>query len=156
MEIERKYTIKKLPDNLEQYEYADIEQGYLLRGPVVRVRRWNDKYILTYKQKQKRSKGDPIVNIEEEFPLDREGFYHLLAKCDGNVIRKRRYIIPLYDGLKAELDIFSGYLEGLVFAEVEFPSVEKAEEFVAPSWFDKDVTDDKNYSNGHLSQKKSF
>ncbi len=156
MEIERKFTIKYLPDNLESYEYADIEQGYLLRGPVVRVRRWNDRYILTYKQKQKRSAGEPIINIEEEFPLDRDGFYHLLAKCDGNVIEKRRYIIPLDGGLKAELDVFKGRLEGLVFAEVEFPSVEKAAEFVAPSWFDKDVTDDKHYSNGYLSQEKSF
>lgn len=163
MEIERKFTIKSLPDNLEQYEYADIVQGYLLRKPVVRVRKWNDEYILTYKSK--RDKGDgPIVNIEEEFPLNEKGFYHLLEKCDGNTIVKRRYLIPLDDRYKGklagtgkqlicELDVFSGCLEGLMFVEVEFGSKEEAEAFIMPEWFDEDVTHDKNYSNGYLTQK---
>ena len=156
MEIENKFTVKRMPDGLGSYEYADIEQGYLLRGPVVRVRRWNNDYILTYKQKTRESGSKTIVNIEEEFPLNKEGFYHLLEKCDGNVIKKRRYLIPLYDGLTAELDVFDGNLKGLVFAEVEFKSVAQAEAFVLPEWFDKDVTEDKRYSNGYLSQVTSF
>lgn len=39
MEIERKFLVKKLPDNLEQYEYRQIEQAYLNTNPVVRIRR---------------------------------------------------------------------------------------------------------------------
>ena len=156
MEIEKKFTVKRMPDGLGSYEYADIEQGYLLRGPVVRVRRWNNDYILTYKQKTRESGSKTIVNLKEEFPLNKEGFYHLLEKCDGNVIKKRRYLIPLYDGLTAELDVFDGNLKGLVFAEVEFKSVAQAEAFVLPEWFDKDVTEDKRYSNGYLSQVTSF
>ena len=156
MEIEKKFTVKRLPEGLDGFKYVDIEQGYLLRCPVVRVRRWNDEYILTYKQKTQKPDSGTIVNIEEEFPLNRDGFYHLLEKCDGNIIKKRRYLIPLEDGLTAELDIFDGYLKGLVFAEVEFGSVEQAENFVPPAWLDKDVTKDKRYSNGHLSQVSSF
>ena len=156
MEIEKKFTVKYLPEGLENYKYADIEQGYLLRGPVVRVRRLNDKYILTYKQKQHEKGSSTIVNIEEEFPLNKEGFYHLLEKCDGNIIKKRRHYIPLDGGLTAELDIFDSMFKGLVFAEVEFESVEQAESFVPPAWFDKDVTGDKRYSNGHLSQVLSY
>ena len=156
MEIEKKFTVKRMPENLDDCKYADIEQGYLLRGPVVRVRRWNDDYILTYKQKTQKPDSGTIVNIEEEFPLNKEGFYHLLEKCDGNIIKKRRYLVPLNDGLIAELDVFDGYLKGLVFAEVEFKSVEQAESFILPDWFDKDVTKDKRYSNGHLSQVSSF
>ena len=49
MEIEKKFKIKKLPDNLEQYEQKHIEQGYLCTNPVVRIRKSNDRYILTYK-----------------------------------------------------------------------------------------------------------
>ncbi|MGN0164666.1 MAG: adenylate cyclase [Lachnospiraceae bacterium] len=164
MEIEKKFTIKKIPENLEQYEYADMIQGYLLRKPVVRVRKKNDEYILTYKSKLDDGSG-PIVNIEEEFPLTDEGFYHLLKKCDGNIIVKRRYFIPLeekYKGcyaesgkpLVCELDVFDDYLKGLVFAEVEFSSEEEAEAFVMPDWFDTDVTHDKHYSNGYLSETK--
>jgi len=151
MEIERKFTIKKLPEDLDSYAYADIEQGYLCRNPVVRVRRFNDDYILTYKNKQERKGSDPLINIEEEFPLTKEGYEHLLEKADGNVITKRRYMIPLENGLKIELDIFHGKFEGLYFAEVEFRSVEEANSFVAPDWFDEDVTDDYHYSNGYMS-----
>ena len=48
MEIERKFLIKDLPD-LSKYDYVDIEQGYLSTEPVVRIRKKNDKYMLTYK-----------------------------------------------------------------------------------------------------------
>ena len=51
MEIERKYLIKKLPENLESYPCRHIEQGYLCTAPVVRIRKDNDKYELTYKSK---------------------------------------------------------------------------------------------------------
>ena len=43
MEIERKYLIHSLPENLEQYPCKQIEQGYLNTDPVVRIRRSNDK-----------------------------------------------------------------------------------------------------------------
>ena len=49
MEIERKFTLKSLPDDLENYPSLQIEQAYLSTDPVVRVRRENDEYYLTYK-----------------------------------------------------------------------------------------------------------
>ncbi len=49
MEIEKKYTIKKLPENLETYPCKIIEQAYLNTAPVVRVRRSDNTYYLTYK-----------------------------------------------------------------------------------------------------------
>ena len=186
MEIEIKYTIKEIPGSLSDYVCEEIEQGYMLRNPVVRVRKLKtilpkpgqtefsdgsvpageDKceYILTVKSKKgKGGDGKPIVNREEEFALDEEAYNLMLSKCEGNIISKKRYLIPLPEECKgsfsgvgkplvAELDIFSGRFTGLRFAEVEFESTEAAKEFVAPSWFDKDVTGDKNYSNGHLSQ----
>ena len=39
MEIERKYLVRRLPDNLESFPSRRIEQAYLSVGPVVRVRR---------------------------------------------------------------------------------------------------------------------
>ena len=51
MEIERKFLVKKLPESLGQYKKREIEQAYLCNDPVVRVRRDNDKYYLTYKSK---------------------------------------------------------------------------------------------------------
>lgn len=49
MEIERKYLVKTLPDHLDQYESKKIAQGYLCTEPVVRIRRSNNDYYLTYK-----------------------------------------------------------------------------------------------------------
>ena len=48
MEIERKYLLKELPE-LEKFEFHKIEQAYLCTGPVVRVRREDDSYYMTYK-----------------------------------------------------------------------------------------------------------
>ena len=42
MEIERKYLIKQLPENLTSFEHHLIEQGYLCTEPVVRIRRQDD------------------------------------------------------------------------------------------------------------------
>ena len=41
MEIERKYLVSGIPDNIDSYPCRFIEQGYLNTAPVVRVRRDN-------------------------------------------------------------------------------------------------------------------
>lgn len=154
MEIEKKYLIKRFPDNLEMFEKKEIEQGYLCTNPVVRVRKSNEEYILTYKSRvqNKENITEAIrVNEEIEVPLTKDGYYHLREKADGNLIKKTRYIIPLDDFHKAELDVFGGYLKGLAFVEVEFESVEAAENFAVPEWFGEDVSSDNRYSNSSLS-----
>lgn len=147
MEIERKFLVKELPENLESYEQKHIAQGYMCTNPVVRIRRSNDDYYLTYKGRGK------MVREEHEFPLTAEAFEHMLPKIDGILIDKVRYLIPLEDGHTAELDIFQGVLAPLRLVEVEFASVEEAEQFVAPEWFGDDVTNSKEYHNSNLSQR---
>ena len=145
MEIERKFTVKQLPEDLAIYPCKRIEQGYLCTAPVVRVRRKGEEYWLTYK-------GEGLlVREEHEFPLDEAAYRHLLAKVDGRVITKDRYHIPCGE-YTIELDIFGGDLAPLVMAEVEFPSVEEASAFVPPVWFDEDVTENCAYSNSNLSK----
>ena len=142
MEIERKFLIKELPD-LSKYDYVDIEQGYLCTHPVVRIRKKNDKYILTYK-------GSGLLAHEEiEANLTEDGYNHLVKKIDGNLIVKKRYLIPL-EPYTIELDVFSGHMEGLIMAEVEFPTVEEANSFTPPAWFAKEVTDDRRYHNSEM------
>lgn len=51
MEIERKFLIKDLPKDLTSYPCSQIEQAYLNENPVLRIRRKDDDYILTYKSK---------------------------------------------------------------------------------------------------------
>ena len=132
MEIERKFIVHNLPDNLDSYPHSEIEQGYLCMEPVIRIRRMNKQYFLTFK-----SKG-LMARTEHEFPLDKAAYEHLLPKVDGILISKTRYKIPD---------------EGLVMAEVEFPSEEVAVEYEGPEWFDDEVTFDSRYQNNNLANK---
>ena len=150
MEIERKYLIRKLPDQLEQYTCHLIEQAYLCTDPVVRIRRQDEEYILTYKGK------GLMVREEYNLPLTESGYAHLLTKADGNVITKKRYLIPLSSDLKAELDIFEGMFQGLMLVEVEFPDESAAGVFNPPEWFGEEVTYSSAYHNSTLSSLKEW
>lgn len=150
MEIERKFLIKDLPENLEEYPCRLIEQAYLCTGPVVRIRRQDEDYILTWKG------GGMMAREEYNLPLSREAYYHLLPKADGNVIAKRRYVIPLPDDLSAELDCFEGMFHGLWIVEVEFPDTASALAFQPPQWFGEDVTYCSLYHNSVLSRLETW
>lgn len=155
MEIERKFTIKKFPENLDTYEKKEIEQAYLCSKPTIRIRKSNDDYILTYKSKLGLKLPETVTARaceEVELPLTKAAYEHMKEKADGSVISKTRYIIPLDSNHKIELDVFHGYLESLMFAEVEFDSEEDAASFQLPDWFDKDVTFDHRYSNAVMTR----
>lgn len=144
MEIERKFTIKQLPD-LSNYPYKKLTQAYLNTDPVIRIRREDNDYFLTYKGK------GLLAREEYNLPLNEESFHHLLPKADGLVISKTRFLIP-YENYTIELDVFEGALAPLIIAEVEFDSEKEAYSFIPPSWFDQDVTQDKRYHNSNLSK----
>lgn len=134
-----------MPD-LSSYKFLSLEQGYLSTNPVVRVRKEDDNYYLTYK-------GSGFIEREEyNLPLNEESYYHLIQKADGTVITKKRYLIP-YEKYTIELDVFEGKLAPLVIAEVEFDSLSEADSFRPPSWFGEDVTFNPEYSNSNLSKK---
>ena len=106
----------------------------------------DDDYFLTYK-----SKG--LMSREEyNLPLTAEAYEHLKPKADGILITKDRYVIPEKDGLFIELDVFHGEYEGVLLAEVEFPTEEAANAYTAPDWFGEDVTYSTRYHNSTMSQ----
>ena len=158
MEIERKFAIKKFPGKLDGYQQKKIEQGYLCNNPILRIRKSNDKYILTYKSKfgLDDSNSTAIVSNETELMLTDGAYETLKSKTEGNIIKKTRYIIPLDGELIAELDVFEGGLSGLVFVEVEFPDEEAAEKFIPPEWFGEDLSKDERFGNYYLSKLNSI
>ena len=162
MEIERKFLIEKLPEDLDQYQYLLIEQAYLCTTPVIRIRREDDNYYLTYK-------GKGLMTREEHnLPLNQDAYEHLLNKADGNIISKKRYLIPIAKpifaggytlpteavSLTIELDIFEPPFAPLCIAEVEFPDEEMANAFIPPAWLGEDVTENPQYHNSSLSKKE--
>lgn len=147
MEIERKFLIDKtnIPKNLNEYPHDELEQAYIITEPVLRIRRKNDDYILTYK-------GAGLMSRQEiEMPLTKEAYASLLTKTEGIVISKTRYRIPENNALTIELDIFHKAFEGLLLAEVEFPDEAAAYAYTAPNWFGRDVTMENTFHNSTLS-----
>lgn len=147
MEIERKYIIDtdNIPSNLQSYPSRHLEQGYLCTNPVVRIRKDNDSYELTYKS------NGLMIREEYNLPLTADAYRHMKTKIDGRLITKKRYILPLQQGLNIELDIFLQDLAPLVLAEVEFPDEQTATAFIPPSWFGEEVTFKTQYHNSSLS-----
>ena len=157
MEIERKFLIKQIPEGCTSFPCRQIEQAYLNTDPVVRVRRDNDDYYLTYK-------GKGLLSREEyNLPLTKESYDHLREKVDGRIIHKTRYIIPMNcicpenaafcsTPLFLELDIFHDDLAPLILAEIEFPDEETANTYPTPQWLGKDVTFSSAYHNSTLSK----
>ena len=146
MEIERKYLIRQLPFSPESYPFHLIQQAYLNTDPVIRIRREDNSYYLTYK-----SKG-LMTREEYNLPLTKESYKHMRPKADGILISKTRYLIPEKGGLTIELDVFDIPYEGLYLAEVEFSSEEQALSYNPPAWFGEDVTNSGKYHNSRLSQ----
>lgn len=146
LEIERKFFVKNIPNDIEKYESHIIKQGYISTNPTMRLRALDNAFIFTFK-------GAGVVSkIEYEYPLNAEQFSRLWEKTEGNTIEKTRYVIPLENDLKAELDIYSGFLKGFVNVEVEFETIEQAKSFIPPEWFGEDITNDRRYSNASLSK----
>jgi len=148
-EIERKFLVKKIPDNLEQYRSEELIAGYFRdsSGDKIRIRQEGDKYFKVKK------KGSGLVRKlpEGEPPITKEEFDELWPKTEGWRLRKTRYFIPSNQGM-IQLDIFHDALEGHTNVEVEFDSEDLAPNFIPPDWFGKEVTGKKKYSSSSLAK----
>ena len=146
-EIERKFLVAWLPDNLKKSRSLVIEQGYLATeaaGRQVRLRKAGKTTSLTFKV----SRGSH--REEREIKLSPKQFAALWPGTAGRRLRKRRYEIP-WEGLLIEVDIYRGRHAGLIVAEVEFPDIASCRRFIAPGWFGPEVTGKKGYSNVRLA-----
>lgn len=176
VEIEKKFLVSRLPEDTESYPFHVIEQGYLNVYPAIRVRREDDIYYMTYKGDAVPDKNNErgIGKLEYNMSLDKASYEHMVEKADGNIIRKKRYLIPLNPDafsegylekrpdikkavsegdIRIELDVFDAPFEGTVIAEIEFPDEDSARNYKSAGWFDKEVTGDHRYSNAHMSRQ---
>lgn len=144
-EIERKFLVAEMPR--AESAAARIEQGYLAldeRGEV-RLRRIGGELLLTAKS------GHGEVREEVEVPIDPAAFEALWPLTAGRRVRKVRHYVPLGEGLRAEIDVYEGALDGLRTAEIEFGSREGADAFAPPPWLGVELTGDQRYANQTLA-----
>jgi len=144
-EVERKWRVLRAPESLGAG--AALRQGYITEagGTEVRLRAKGGGYKLTVKR------GRGLSRTEVEVSLSQEQFEALWPLTDGQRIEKVRYNIP-HGPYTIEFDVFSGALEGLLVAEVEFAGEEEARAYVAPDWFGEDLTGRQGWSNGDLAR----
>jgi adenylate cyclase len=148
-EIERKFLIKRLPVEILRSRHFQIAQGYLvneLGGRHVRLRKKARTSLLTFKA------GRGSVREEREVRLSSDQFAMLWPATRGRRLRKTRYEVP-WKKLIIEIDIYHGSNQGLIVAEVEFPSQASCRRFKPPSWFGREVTGEKRYSNVRLARE---
>ena len=148
-EIERKYLVKRLPEKLKQSRRYVIVQGYLAKEPAgrqVRLRKKGKTASLTFKMGRGRSRE------EREVKLSPKQFATLWPATAGRRLYKLRYEIP-WRNLLIEIDIYRRRHSGLVVAEVEFPDRVTCRKFRPPSWFGREVTGEKRYSNVRLANE---
>jgi CYTH domain-containing protein len=149
VEIERKFLVDAVPDDLDGRRASSIEQGYVAIDPdgtEVRIRRRDGTSTLTVKS------GGGLARVEEELAIDDAAFERLWPLTAGRRIEKVRHVIPTdIPGVEIELDEYRGDLDGLLVAEVEFPGEDEAHAFTPPPWFGADVTDDRRFKNQRLA-----
>ena len=148
-EIERKFLLKKVPENLEQFPHDEITQGYLAiesGGVQVRLRKKGNVRSLTYKRTVKGGRE------EREIRLSVEQFDALWPATGGRRLTKVRYEVPWKEHT-IEIDVYRGRHDGLIVAEVEFADDKSCAAFKPPDWIGEEVTGKSRYSNVLLAHE---
>lgn len=148
LEVERRWLVK-IPDNIGDFQYHNIEQAYLSpeSGFQGRIRRLDDKFIYTEKART----GSSAVRIENEREITENEYNEYKKHVILNTVKKKRYIIP-YDGLTFEFDIFENTVEnGYAVMEAELP--DESVKVTLPDFIEvvAEVTEDSYYTNRNFA-----
>lgn len=146
LEIERRFLVKRLPEDLDDYSYENITQGYMStdEGKSIRLRHKGGNYYQTIK------KGTGKIREEIEMVIPKAMYDGLWDQTKGRRIQKIRYEIP-YGKNTLQLDIYTGKLEGFQTVEVEFESIDECDNFISPEWFGAEITEISQFTNKQLA-----
>jgi CYTH domain-containing protein len=144
IEIERKFLVSYLPAHM--HGGSRILQGYLAYDEQVevRIRQYGSSYFLTVKE------GAGLKRRETEIEISPEQFHTLWPSTAGRRLEKVRSLVE-YGAFQIEVDRYTGELEPLLIAEVEFLSVEESETFTKPDYLGREVTGEESYKNLSLA-----
>lgn len=147
-EIERKFLV--ISDCWRETAGAGqlCRQGYIAsgaKGITVRIRLLGDQGYITLKGP---SQGISRVEMEYEIPAA-DAELMLADFCEGGIVEKVRYEL-IHEGMRWEIDEFSGANRGLIVAEIELER--EAQPFSRPEWLGAEVSFDHRYTNASLSR----
>lgn len=158
LEIERKFLLPEYPADLIREHEIRIEKEQLIDQTYLaihgdqelRVRKIQDltskrvEYTHTFK------KGHGIAREEVEYSIS-EGLYEQIINAHQAVPLIKKRTTAVWEDKVIEIDDYEQIQ--LLVLEVEFASVEEAENFNAPGWFGNDISSEKQYSNKKVWQE---
>jgi predicted adenylyl cyclase CyaB len=147
VERERRFLVKEIPQNIDQYPKAEIIQGYLMITPEREIRLREEDgsvYFFELKDGSGEERLEPGTLVSKKF-FD-EFWSHRILKKE---VIKTRYYIPSGRSIIA-LNVFHGEAEGYKNAEVEFKTKKESRAFVAPDWFGEEVTNDPRHNSKNI------
>lgn len=152
MEIERKFLVDHFPENLPLLKEAVVYQGYLCTHPTVRIRstQTSDRtsYVLCFKGE------GTIARQEIELDLTQDQFFQLKDLLPAEMVRKDYKVYALPDGHRLECSLVDqGTPSEFMFAEVEFDTLEEAEQFCPNEYLSHEVTSDRSWSMSSYWEK---
>jgi adenylate cyclase len=150
-EIERKYLLRALPDEVRGARVLEVDQGYLPGERISeRIRRTRGDDGERFYRTLKAGSGIDRLEIEEETTA--AFFEAVWPLTRGQRVAKRRYLVPDRD-VVWEIDEFVDRT-GLWLAEVELEHVDQP--VTIPEWLApvlvREVTDEKGYTNRALAR----
>ncbi len=147
-EKERKFKVISKKFISLSHKVVNIKQGYLSKDNnlSIRIRISDKKSFLCIKGPSSES-GISRFEFEKEISLI-EG-KQLLKLCLPRIISKKRYLME-YEKQLFEIDVFEGFLKGLILAEIELNS--ESQKVSLPEWVGKEVTGVKSFYNFQLSK----
>ena len=151
-ELELTYLVKSIPKEVAGVSPSHLLDIYIPDTPShahLRLRRQDNHYEITKKTPIK--DGDASAQVEQTISLSKDEF-EALAIASQKRVAKDRYKMQI-DGSKAELDVFTGKLAGLVLIDFEFDSLDAKASFTPPDFILADVTQEDFIAGGLLAGK---
>src|SRR5262245_47902305 len=93
---------------------------------------------------------DARTRLVTSIYLPEQEFAVLAASLPGRRLIKLRHRLKSPPSIVLSVDQFEGELAGLVVLEAEFDTLELMNDFAAPDFALREVTDDRRYGGGHL------
>jgi CYTH domain-containing protein len=152
-ELEKRYElIGKIPMDLVKLKkyieqtyssIADVKTG----TPDCRIRKTEQDGEFAFIHTVKYKTDDKNSRIELEQDISEDTYNQIFDLIGKKPVRKNRYIVPLDDGLIAEIDEFLD--KDINIIEVEFPDEKTMDEFSKldkPSFIGKEITKQQSFS----------
>lgn len=153
VELEKTYLAKYIPEDLATSPSTILADSFFPAGsphPKLRLRRNGDSYEIT--KKQPISGVDSSAQTEDTIALTAEE-YAGINQAPSKKFTKNRYQY-VFQGHKAEIDVYQGELLGLVVVDFEFETEKEKDAFEMPAFCLVEVTQEEFVAGGMLCGKK--